>query len=422
MSPRADVPPRRLPIVYFALGHLALLAALAVPALDPGSIAGFFYHPRMFVVVHLVTLGWITLSIFGATYVVGPIALRAAVPGRAVDGVACALAAIGVAGIVAHFWDARYRGIVYSAGLLFLGAAAVFRRVLGAMRAGKSPLAVRAHVALAYGNLLLAIASGMALAWNKEHPFLPRGPIASAFGHAHLAAVGWATLMVVGVGYRLFPMFLPAKPPSGPSLVATPVLLEAGALGLFASSFFGFPPTVSAAPLAAAGVFLFVFEIARAMRRRVPAPPALRRPDFGMLHALQALLYLLVTAGIGLRLAFSPALELDWVMLYGVFGLLGFLGQIVIGMGMRLLPMFAWAEAYAASGYETPPPSPHSMPARPLQATAFVLWTAGVPLFGCGLFTGALGVVSAGAWTLFLGTLAASLSSLRVARHAFRRA
>ena len=75
--PARPAPPRRLPIVYFALGHAALFTALLVPALAPRTIDTFFYHSRMFFVVHLVTLGWITHSILGATYLVAPMALRA---------------------------------------------------------------------------------------------------------------------------------------------------------------------------------------------------------------------------------------------------------------------------------------------------------------------------------------------------------
>ena len=54
------------------LGAFAL-ACLEV-ALNPRGVSGFFYHSRMLAIVHLVTLGWITNSIFGSLYIVGPIA------------------------------------------------------------------------------------------------------------------------------------------------------------------------------------------------------------------------------------------------------------------------------------------------------------------------------------------------------------
>lgn len=73
---RPTLPPRLLPLLYLGFAHVALATAFAAVALDPRGVAGFFYHPRMLAIVHLVTPGWITASILGALYLVGPIALR----------------------------------------------------------------------------------------------------------------------------------------------------------------------------------------------------------------------------------------------------------------------------------------------------------------------------------------------------------
>ena len=79
-SRRTALPPRVLPILYFALAHVALALAFLAVAIDPRGVSGFFYHARMLGIVHLVTLGWITASILGALYIVGPIALRTSIP------------------------------------------------------------------------------------------------------------------------------------------------------------------------------------------------------------------------------------------------------------------------------------------------------------------------------------------------------
>ena len=50
--PNRAPPPRTLPLVYLAIGHGSLIAALFVPALAPASIDTFFFHARMFFVVH----------------------------------------------------------------------------------------------------------------------------------------------------------------------------------------------------------------------------------------------------------------------------------------------------------------------------------------------------------------------------------
>ena len=57
--------------------------------------------------------------------------------------------------------------------------------------------------------------------------------LTNVFAHAHLAAVGWATMMVVGVEYRLLPMVIPARALSGLTVYASAVLIELGVLILF---------------------------------------------------------------------------------------------------------------------------------------------------------------------------------------------
>jgi hypothetical protein len=108
--PRTQLPPRLLPVLYIAIAHAALTLACLAVALDPRGVSGFFYHPRMLAMVHLVTLGWITSSILGSLYVLGPVALRLWIPATWLDYTAFALVLIGVTGMVgsapASCWSA----------------------------------------------------------------------------------------------------------------------------------------------------------------------------------------------------------------------------------------------------------------------------------------------------------------------------
>jgi hypothetical protein len=419
LSQAPKVPPRTLPVVYFAFGHLALVAALLLVAVQPDEIAGFFYHARMFAGVHLITLGWITCSILGATYLVAPFALRTTLPADVLDNWACGAVLLGVAGIVAHFWIDSYWGIVTAAVPTYAALTFLSQRVWAALRTSKSPQGVRILVGLAYANLQLAILAGMLIAINKNLTILPGSQLSYVFGHVHLAVVGWATMMVVGVGYRLLPMFLPSEAPEGHSIVLCAVTLEVGVLGVSVM----LPVSDAAARLFAvilvAGIALFFVDVGRMLHRPRRPPVHLPRPDLGMFHALQALIYLILSAAIGLYLVFAPGWQLAWVMVYGVFGLLGFLGQIILGMGMRLLPAFSWMSAFTASGFGTTHPTPHEMPSRGLQYAILVLWTLGVPLLAFGLARNGLPWVTVGAWTLTGAAILATANTVRVLRYAY---
>ena len=97
-------------------------------------------------IVHLVTLGWITASILGSLYIVGPIALRVWIPATWLDYTAFALVLIGIVGMVAHFWLQDYGGMAWSAatvgvGIMVVGVHVVRRLRRRAASAGRQ----RAH-------------------------------------------------------------------------------------------------------------------------------------------------------------------------------------------------------------------------------------------------------------------------------------
>jgi hypothetical protein len=419
----SQLPPRLLPTLYFAASHIALALAFGAVAWDPLGVAGFFYHARMLAVVHLVTLGWITSSILGALYLVGPIALRVTFSARWTDYTAFALVAIGIIGMVAHFWIAEYGGMAWSAATVTAGILIVAGRVLPSLSSAPVPRAVKGHVALAFLNVAGAATMGVLIAFNKIHPFLPGYVLSNVFAHAHLAAVGWASMMVVGVAYRLLPMVLPSEMPSGAKLWATAIFLQIGVTGLFVALVSRRASTWPFAVSIVAGFALFVAHAAWMVRHPRPRPPAIRTPDPAVLHAAAALCCLLAASGLGLWLSAAPTSDrtLRVAMAYGVFGLVGFLGQMVIAMEGRLLPLFAWYWAFANTGSRGPVISPHEMPWRTGQYLVFALWLAGIPAMAIGLALDGTAWVRAGGYSLLAATILDSVQVARILRHAYAR-
>jgi hypothetical protein len=262
-------------------------------------------------------------------------------------------------------------------------------------------------MALAFLNVLLAAGLGLLLAANKVSPFLGVSHLDAVYAHAHLAALGFATMMVVGAGYRMLPMVLPAAMPRGFWAYAASVLLEAGALGLTAAFLAG-RGHGAAAVVAMAGIACFLSRVVFMLRNRRPAPREMKRPDWGVAHAFQSLLCLLLACALGLYLAFAEPSDatLALVPAYGTFALVGFLAQIVVGIEGRLLPLFGWLWGFADRSHAEAPPSLHSVPARPLQALGFGLWALGVPALAYGLAADRPAAVSLSGGLLLLAVLA----------------
>src|SRR5205823_2641129 len=130
----------------------------------PEAVAGFFYHSWLIALVHLVTLGWISFSIIGAFYIVGPLALRMEMPARRLDYVAYGFAIVGLIGMVGHFWIQEYGGMSWSAATIATGIVYMTIRIVAAVCRAKIQPAVKAHVVLACANFWIAASMGLLIA------------------------------------------------------------------------------------------------------------------------------------------------------------------------------------------------------------------------------------------------------------------
>src|SRR5579871_3330300 len=85
MTTPERLPTRLLPLLYIGTAHVSLGLACLCAACWPDAIAGFFYHTWLIGLVHLLTLGWISFSILGTIYIVGPLALQMEMPPRTLE-------------------------------------------------------------------------------------------------------------------------------------------------------------------------------------------------------------------------------------------------------------------------------------------------------------------------------------------------
>jgi hypothetical protein len=411
-----------LPVLYFGAAHVALGLACLFAAVWAQAVAGFFYHAWLVGLVHLVTLGWITMSILGAIYIVGPLALRLEMPVRRLDYVAYACTLIGLIGMVGHFWIQEYAGMAWSAGTIVVGVVYTTGRIIARVRRANIHSAVKLHIVLACVNFWLAASMGLLIAADKVVHFLPGFVLSNVFAHAHLAALGWATMMIVGVAYRLLPMTFPSKMPAGRAMYASAILLEIGVLGLFTTLLLRSWWALMFGLTIVAGLAAFAADVIWMRRHRVSKPVGVPRVQLGLVHAASAGICLIAAAGIGLVLLAVPTSPrtLHAAAAYGVLGLVGFLAQMVVAMEARLLPMATWFWAYERSGHRVPPPSPHTMRDRSLQAIVLVSWAVGIPALAFGMALESARLVSIGAWALFVGVAVGAVDNAFVIAHALR--
>lgn len=153
-------------------------------------------------------------------------------PEGPLDLIASASWVVAVSRIAAHFWLERYLGLAWAGAMALLAPVWVGGRVLLGLPRSPVRIEARLPIGLAILNLYATGGLGVVLALNKGDASLPFSQLDVVHAHLHLGAVGFATLMVVGAGYRMLPMVLPAAMPGGRVALAGGLAIEGGILGL----------------------------------------------------------------------------------------------------------------------------------------------------------------------------------------------
>ena len=115
----------------------------------------------------------------------------------------------------------------------------------------------------------------------------------------------------------------------------------------------------------------------------VHAPDASTRKWAVNPWSVQALGYFAITLGLGSVMAFAPlsTWKLRLATAYAVCALLGFLGQMVLGVATRLFPVLVLMQAMARSG--PPPHSPYRLASATIAAVELGTWSHRGAHSGC---------------------------------------
>lgn len=327
---------------HFAAAMVYLIAGGAgLVWVAPELAIGNFTSPHVAGVTHLFTLGWLTVTIFGALYQLLPVALGAPIRSPRLGHVSFALLAPGAglfaAGVAASAVPLHHAGVALVAGGILLGVG----NVAASLPKARSRDVTWAAVLIAISFLTLTLALGIVLLHNLHSGFIAAARVRVLAIHLHVAIVGWALVMIVGVSHRLLPMFLLAHGADTRWTRRALLLLAAGvpvfgsglALGSAALAWVG-------AALLVAGLGCFLRQVRAFYARRIR-----KRLDPGLRFVAAATGFLTLSAVIGLFVLARP-LDGRLATSYIVGGLLGGILLYVTGFLYKIVPLLAWTVHY----------------------------------------------------------------------------
>jgi hypothetical protein len=394
-----------LPLSYLGAAEATWLPPMPpLPWLAP-ELSGHYYHPRVLALTHTVTLGWITMSILGASYQLIPIVLERPLWSERLARWQLGVLLIGVSGMIAHFWIGTWPALAGAAALVGLGAGMHVVNVALSLRDfGRWTFTARL-VVLGHVGLSLTIFFGFALALNHLWPFLPGEFFPTLHAHVHLALAWWIAPMLMGVSARVYPMFLLAPEPRGwPGriqlwglAVGAPFLVTGllAAPGLIA-------PGAAALAAAAAGHVVWVVSMARGRKRP--------RLDWGLRLVLTAASFLPLGTVLGLALAFDLLSGPRVALAYAVLVLGGWASLSVVGMMLKIVPFLVWYRVYGPQAGRAQVPTLAALGWPAAEAAAWALLTAGILALALAAAIGRVDFIAVSGVVLATGALAFAAS------------
>lgn len=405
-------PAPTLPLRYLVAAATAFfLASVGIPWLA-GELAGHYYHPRIVALTHTVTLGWITLTIMGASYQLVPVVLERPIWSERLARWQFLAMTGGIVGLIGHFYIGEWMGLLWAAGVTALGIAMHVVNLALSIRGLDRWTFTARMMAIALTGLALTAAFGVVLAMDRVWKVLPGSFFPTLHAHFHLALLGWVGPVVLGVAARVYPMFLLAAEPAGwPGRVQLWGL--AAGVPLVAAGLLAAPPLVVPGALgvaaAAAGHLAWVFAIVRSRRR-----PAL---DWGLRLALTGTTFLVPGTLLGLAFAFGVIAGPRLGLAYAALALGGWVSLTIIGMMLKIVPFLVWYRAYAPLVGKATVPTLAQLSWPAAEQLTYWLLTGGMALLAGALAWGGAAWIRLAGAVIALGALAFLATLARTLHH-----
>lgn len=413
MSPRAQTvvvaaPSVTLPLRFVVTGLLALFVGAGWLVAQPQLLTAYHYNQNIIALTHLFVLGWLCSVVMGAMYQLVPVALETKLYSERLARWQFGFHLVGFIGMVWMFrqWDMKQVG--HFGSILAVGVGLFVYNIVRTLRRVPKWNVIATAIASALVWLALTVIAGLSIAAGKctyesTAGLATAGGVRTVVGglravgtfmthfdainamhaHAHLGVVGFFTMLIVGVSYKLVPMFTLSEIQNHRRATASVVLLNIGLLGSVSAILLRSPWKFFFALVIVGALAVYGWELAAIVRARKRI--ALDWSVKSFLTAVAMLLQLAVLAAVlawpGLPLnEFTGQLE----NLYGFLGLIGFVTFAIIGMLHKIIPFLVWFHTY----------SPHVGRAQvPVLAD---LYSERLQLISCGAWVAGLAITSAG--------------------------
>ncbi|MGH7639711.1 MAG: hypothetical protein ACREN7_01205 [Candidatus Dormibacteria bacterium] len=341
-----------VPFRYLLAGLLAwILLGAGIPLLALHLTAGYD-DPQVFALTHLAVLGWVTMTIMGATYQLFPVALQARLAYPALARLNFFIYAGALAGFVPSFYFS------WTPGVATFGTLAVVGVTVYVVNLGMSFPSIAAwhpmasYVLSGLGWLLVTLGFGLAWALDWQTHWFAITPNMLA-AHVHAGLVGWLGTTFIGVSYKLMELFALAHRRSWRLAHLNLALWNLGLAGLVLSLLLipGTWVVTGFASWLGLSVALFCLDLTRMWRGRRRRTISLEQGYLAL-----SLASMVVAAALGILITRPAGVGPNVAVAYGYCAVVGCFGSAIIGKYFKIIPFLTWLDRYGRHPSAGPAP------------------------------------------------------------------
>jgi hypothetical protein len=432
-----------LPLSFVLVGLAALCTGVIWLILRPDLLATYHYNQYVISATHLFVLGWISSVVMGSMYQLVPVALETKLYSQKLARCQLALHCVGFIGMVWMFQTWNMKQVGHFGSVLALGMGLFAYNLARTLARVPKWNVTATAVAAALSWISLAGLSGLAIATAKSFndtealasSAAPVGPlihglrsvavfvahfdpISTMHAHAHLGALGCFVMLIVGVSYKLIPMFTLSEVQSRARAFCSVALLNAGLACCFLAVLLRSRWKLAFALLVIAGLALYGWEIAAILRARKR-----RTLDWGIKSFITAVALLLPLSILATILCW-PGLPLNPFtgQLENLYGFLGFIGVItfaIIGMLYKIIPFLVWFKSYSRQIGRAQVPALADMYSARWQAVGYWCYLFGLTVSSAGIVGSSPIVIRCGCLMVALSLATLVINVGLMLRHLF---
>jgi hypothetical protein len=433
-----------LPLRFMLTGLIALGVGFGWLIARPSMLSTYHYNQYVIAETHLFVLGWMCSVVMGAMYQLVPVALETKLYSERLAKWQFAVHVIGFVGMVWMFraWNMKQVGHFGSAMALGVGLF-VYNIARTLMRVPKwNVIATAITAAVIWFSLTvlagLSIAATKCIYESTEGVATVEGvkqvvgglrfvagivshfdAISAMHAHAHLGVVGFFVMLIVGVSYRLIPMFTLSEVQSKRRAVTSITLLNIGLVGSVVTILLRSPWKFAFASVAVTGLAFYGWELKAILRARKR-----RSLDWGVKTFLVAIALLIPVSLFALVLSW-PQLPMNPFTgqlenAYGFLGLLGVVTLAILGMLNKIVPFLVWFGVYSPHVGRAQLPTTREMGSERLQAGSLWTYLGGLAIVTTGILSSSELLLRVGGVLLLASLAMFALNGAKIFSHFLR--